>query len=202
VLREDFSGTGAVSRAWVQSGAHRRAIAIDSDPRPQKYGRKALAPALHSQVQWLTRDVRSGGLPGADLICALNFSYCVFHRRSELRDYLKGARRALRGRGCLLIDCFSGVETAGNTQMEVDFGDFGYVWEQKSFDPLTRRGLFYMHFQVAGEPRRRDRVFRYDWRLWTAPELSDLLAEVGFRHIDLFTQGDPETSLTIYLTAR
>jgi hypothetical protein len=34
VLREDFSGTGALARAWAGSAESRSAIAVDVDPKP------------------------------------------------------------------------------------------------------------------------------------------------------------------------
>jgi hypothetical protein len=30
------------------------------------------------------------------------------------------------------------------------------------------------------------KAFTYDWRLWTIPELRELLAEVGFKHVRVF----------------
>ena len=34
--------------------------------------------------------------------------------------------------------------------------------------------------QITGLTLRR--AFRYDWRMWTLPEIRELLAEAGFRH--------------------
>ena len=36
---------------------------------------------------------------------------------------------------------------------------------------------------------RRDRAFRYDWRLWSLPETCDLLEESGFRKVVVYWEG-------------
>jgi hypothetical protein len=33
------------------------------------------------------------------------------------------------------------------------------------------------------------RAFRYDWRLWTLPEVRELLVEAGFKEALVYTQG-------------
>jgi hypothetical protein len=38
-------------------------------------------------------------------------------------------------------------------------------------------------------------AFRYDWRLWTIPELTELFEEAGFRNIHVLWEGtDPKTN--------
>jgi hypothetical protein len=33
------------------------------------------------------------------------------------------------------------------------------------------------------------RAFSYDWRLWSIPELRDLLAEIGFSETEVYWEG-------------
>ena len=62
---------------------------------------------------------------------------------------------------------------------------FDYVWEQKRFDPITHRCEFVIHFDFPDGSRMR-RAFVYDWRLWTIPEVRELLTEAGFRSSDVY----------------
>ena len=68
-----------------------------------------------------------------------------------------------------------------NEQTEERDG-FTYFFEQEGFDPVTHEALFHVHFQRNGESKRR-RVFTYDWRIWTVPELRDALLEAGFASV-------------------
>ena len=36
---------------------------------------------------------------------------------------------------------------------------------------------------------RLRRAFRYEWRLWTVPEIRELLAEAGFTHTEVYWEG-------------
>ena len=39
-----------------------------------------------------------------------------------------------------------------------------------------------------------DDAFRYDWRLWTLPEITELLSEAGFEKVDVYWEGTDEES--------
>jgi hypothetical protein len=58
-------------------------------------------------------------------------------------------------------------------------GGVTYIWEQQRFDPITHAIRCAIHFEFArGRPMRR--AFEYEWRLWSLPELTELLDEAGF----------------------
>ena len=38
--------------------------------------------------------------------------------------------------------------------------------------------------------KKMNQVFKYDWRLWTLPELSDILKEAGFKDVHVYWEGD------------
>jgi hypothetical protein len=60
---------------------------------------------------------------------------------------------------------------------------FEYQWEQRDYDAVTGRIDCRIHFVVGGDGgvhRTRRNAFRYDWRLWTLPELIELMREAGF----------------------
>jgi hypothetical protein len=33
------------------------------------------------------------------------------------------------------------------------------------------------------------RAFRYDWRMWTLPEIQELMGEAGFRDVEVHVEG-------------
>lgn len=187
-LREDFSGTALLSARWVQAGADRTAAAVDLEPSVHAWTRTHRLPELGGDAERLslfTADVRDGPPGPFDAVVALNFSYQVFHARGELRAYLAAARAALAPTGVMMLDVFGGWEAQ---QVLVERrrmrGGVTYVWEHESFDPITHRLRCAIHFELGGGRRLRG-AFRYDWRLWTIPELTELLHEAGFEGVEV-----------------
>ena len=51
-----------------------------------------------------------------------------------------------------------------------------------------------IHFEFP-DGSRIDRAFSYRWRLWTLPEIQELLQEAGFGQVDVYWEGtDAETN--------
>lgn len=189
-LREDFCGTAWLCCAWADSTSARRAIGVDIDPGPLAWGaRHNLAPLpeeTRGRVELVTSDVRHYDGPAVDVIVAGNFSFCALGSREELLAYFRAAYAKLAPEGLLLLDVVGGPETQREKYESVRSElAFDYVWEQRSFDPITYRAEFAISFRfpdgTALEP-----AFEYEWRLWTLPELRDLLREAGFSEIDVY----------------
>ena len=197
VFREDFCGTFANCLAWVQRDRKYVAYGLDLDPEPIEYGKKNylpyLTPEQQSRVHIHEKDVLSRGAPKADIICALNFSYNIFKKRQELKKYFQACFRSLNPNGVFVVDAFGGPRCHEANEEVSENGDpsFDYFWDQESFDPLTHEGLFHIHFKRPGEKKRLN-VFTYDWRVWTLPELKDLLEEVGFKRVDFLWEGSTD----------
>jgi hypothetical protein len=192
-LREDFSGSAAVSAAWARSDVARRAWAIDHDAAALAWCREhhlaSLDEATRARVVLLEGDVRTTDSPAVDVIAAENFSYCNFHTREELRTYFECARENLVPDGALFLDVQGGPATQRERFKERRVLDgFTMEWEHQRFDPLTHRVRFAMHFEQDGA--REEDAFTYDWRLWTLPELKELLAEAGFESVQLWWPHD------------
>ena len=52
---------------------------------------------------------------------------------------------------------------------------------------------FCIHFRFK-DGSALSRAFQYDWRLWTLPEIRELLIEAGFERADVYWEGtDKET---------
>lgn len=194
VFREDFCGTFANCCEWVKLGPGREAHGVDLDPEPLEYGKaqylSRLSPAEQKRVRIHKRDVLKPGMPQADLVCAMNFSYFIFKARQDLRRYFKNCLSSLAANGVLVLDCFGGSKCSEPNEEVTEHGDpaFDYYWDQDTFDPLTNEAMFYIHFKRRGE-KKRTKVFTYDWRMWSPAELRDLLYEVGFSRVDFLWEG-------------
>jgi hypothetical protein len=194
-LREDFCGAAAVACAWVRSHPERKARAIDLDPKVLVWGalhnQVRLPAAARKRVQLVQADVLTVVTPKADVVAAQNFSFCVFKTRAALGAYFRAARRALGREGMLVLDVLGGHETQMDDHEEIrrEAGGVHYVWEQKRFDPIQQRGVFAIHFRFKDGSEIRD-AFRYDWRMWTIPEIRELLDEAGFRRSDVYWEED------------
>ena len=185
VLREDFCGTYAVCCEWVKSDPKRKAIGVDIDPEPLSWGSEHSLPKLdpeqQQRVQLIQADVRDVTGPKADVLAAQNFSFWIFKTRAELRDYFQAARRNLRRQGAMVLDMMGGPEVIEEDREDVtSYRKFDYIWDQHRFDPITHDCSFYIHFRFK-DGSELHRAFAYHWRLWTIPEVREILAEAGFR---------------------
>jgi hypothetical protein len=70
---------------------------------------------------------------------------------------------------------------------------FTYHWEQRSFDPISHRFVCAIHFSFPDGTMKKN-AFIYDWRMWTLPELLELMVEAGFDDAHVMWEGtDKET---------
>jgi SAM-dependent methyltransferase len=193
-LREDFCGTALLAAAWVAASRERTADAVDLDEGVLAWARANRLPGLGpaaARLRLLQRDVRAGPRRGYDAIIALNFSWQVFRARADLAGYLRSARRALAPGGLLLLDLYGGwLAQKPLTERRRLKGGATYVWEQRSFDPIANRLRCSIHFELPGGRSLRH-AFRYDWRLWSLPEVTDLLRETGFSAVEVLWDVEP-----------
>lgn len=197
LLREDFCGTALLARRWVEKRPDNRAWAIDLDPFPLTWGREnhvaPLRPDQAARIKLIEGDVLDIGHEKVDVTVAFNFSYFLFKTRPELRRYFETARATLKSGGLLLLDAYGGADSQRTGEEPRSVGSFTYVWDQHSFDPITHAVRNYIHFKFHDGSELR-RCFRYDWRLWTLPEIQELLIEAGFVRADIYWEGtDSET---------
>jgi SAM-dependent methyltransferase len=191
LLREDFCGTAATAAAWVRKRPDNEAIGIDLDGPTLAWGRRVHIEPLGeaaSRLRIHQADVRSVKRPLADVTAALNFSYMVFHERDTLREYFRTSRAALAPRGVLILDIFGGWEAQALTTETRRKPGFTYAWEQAAYDPISGLTRFQIHFRFRDGSEMK-RAFTYDWRLWTIPEVRELLAEAGFKKTVVYWEG-------------
>ena len=191
-LREDFCGTGAMTAEWVRRGNTRIAYGVDLDPQPLAWGEQhhlaKLSPAQRRRVHLQQADVRTARTPPVDVVVALNFSYWVFKDRATLRGYFAAARRALASDGMLVLDAFGGPDAYKIMRERSRVRGFEYVWHQQDFDPVSGDYTCHIGFRFP-DGSSLPRAFSYHWRLWTLPEIRELLTEAGFSRVAVQMQG-------------
>jgi cyclopropane fatty-acyl-phospholipid synthase-like methyltransferase len=202
LLREDFCGTAALTCEWVRRGKDHRAWGIDFDRKTLDWGidryLSKLGPAA-DRVTLLCENVLTATTPPVDVIAALNFSFCTFKERSRLREYFKKVRSSLLPGGLFFLDIFGGTEAIDELEEDreveackafdgTDIPDFIYHWEQASYNPIDHHILCYIHFELE-DGTRINRAFKYDWRLWTIPEIREIMEEAGFESTEVYVEG-------------
>ncbi|MCP3667840.1 MAG: class I SAM-dependent methyltransferase [Gammaproteobacteria bacterium] len=194
LLREDFCGTANVCCEWVLQRKANRAIGVDIDPEVLQWGRdnnlNQLSSGEQKRIALLQKNVLKVDTEAPDIISAMNFSYWLFKERKQLKQYFKQVRKSLAKDGVLFMDAYGGYESFREIEeeREIEDEDFTYVWEQEKYDPITGNLICHIHFDFPDDSRL-ERAFSYDWRLWTLPEIRELLEEVGFRNITIYWQG-------------
>jgi len=68
-------------------------------------------------------------------------------------------------------------------------GGFTYVWEQASFDPISNEQVAHISFSFPDKTTIK-RAFTYRWRLWTIPEIREMLETAGFKDVTVYWEGD------------
>lgn len=195
LFREDFCGTAAASCEWVRQGPEYQAIGVDIDPEVLDWGRRNRIGRLPAEdqprVRLLESDVMTAETPPVDLLAAFNFSYWIFDERATMLQYARRCRAALKDDGILFLDMFGGPESFEETKEKTKYDDFTYVWHQAEFRPVTNYMRCHIHFKFPDGSRIKN-AFTYEWRLYTAPELRDILLEAGFQRITVYWEGEDE----------
>jgi SAM-dependent methyltransferase len=188
-LREDFCGTAFLSAVWVKSNAERTAVGIDIDESVIEWGREhnlgKLKGEAAKRVELHVADVLDGVGGRSDIACAMNFSYCVFKERDLLRRYFEVVRDRLVDDGLFFTELYGGFEAIVEIEEEREVDGFTYIWEQKKFNPIDHHTLCHIHYEFEDGSKLR-RAFTYDWRLWTIPEVRELLLEAGFSDVKVY----------------
>ena len=192
-FREDFSGPASAACEWVRRGSRCHAIGVDIEREVLDWGRShrlaRLRPSARQRVELVNANVLEVRTDPVDVVAALNFSYWVFKDRRTLGRYFKAAHRSLNKDGMLILDAFGGYEASREMEEHTALRRFTYVWDQARFHPVTGELTCHIHFRFP-DRSRIDRAFTYEWRLWTLPELREMLVEAGFERVTVYWEGD------------
>ncbi|MGH8119429.1 MAG: class I SAM-dependent methyltransferase [Gammaproteobacteria bacterium] len=183
-LREDFCGTANNSCAWVRLRSGNLALAVDHDPRVLEWGRVHHVAGLPDEqarrIRLACQDMLRVAPETMDMVLALNFSYWVFRERRTMLRYFRRVHAALAEDGIFFLDAFGGFEALREMRENTRYGNFTYIWDQASYDPVTGDYLCKIHYKFSDGSMLRE-AFIYHWRLWTLPELIEMLGDSGFR---------------------
>ena len=187
-LREDFCGAFAVCCEWAKSNEKRTAVGVDLCPTTLQWGRDNNLAQLNSSQQMRVavyeQDVRTLSESKSDILTAQNFSFWFMKTRAEVIEYFKFARENLNDQGVMVMDMMGGEETyiedrTEKRTIEKGKNGFSYHWHQAKFNPVNSHATFYIHFKFADGSKMK-RAFEYNWRVWTIPEVREMLEEAGF----------------------
>ncbi|MCY2961933.1 MAG: hypothetical protein NTY35_17385 [Planctomycetota bacterium] len=194
ILGEDFAGSAALSRCWVERVPGGRAIAVDLDGA-------SLGHAPHPLVEAHVLDARSptlARLGPCDVVHAGNFSIGELHARAEVLGWARSAHARLVHGGIVAVDTYGGesawrIGALERRRREHDGSEIRWLWEQRAADPLTAEVVNALSFRVLWKDEvviDRPDAFVYRWRLWSVPEIIDVLREAGFAAVDAHTRLD------------
>lgn len=194
-IREDFCGAGLTASEWVKRHADNTSLGLDIDAAALAWGTRThldpLPPHQRRRVSLLNRNVLRpphAALP-PDAVLAMNFSWSVFKTRDLLKAYFAAAHSSLAKDGILFMDIHGGYESMKELTERRRCKGFTYVWEQAKYDPISSDMLCYIHFDFKKGPMMK-RAFTYRWRLWSIPEVRELLAEAGFASTTVYWEGE------------
>jgi len=191
-LREDFCGTANTSCEWVRRREDNYAIGVDLDEAVIESGRKRhvanLTDHQREHLALIKSDVVTVETPPQDIVVAMNFSYWIFKDRSRLREYFGSVKSSLMRDGIFFLDCYGGYDACHVMKEHTKYDDYTYTWDQAAYNPVTGEILCHIHFKFK-DGYRLKKAFSYDWRLWTLPEIREILLEAGFSKVVVYWQG-------------
>jgi|TARA_B110000495_G_C23000594_1_gene590449 hypothetical protein len=194
-IREDFCGTAAVAIRWVAADTSHTAIGIDLDDDVLAFANTKAAEELDSEqlkrIELKKGDVLSTNSTPVDCLLAHNFSYFIFKQRAKVIEYFRVALEELADDGLFVLDAYGGSDSFVEMEEERDMDGFTYVWDQHKYDPVTGDVINHIHFRFP-DGTKIDKAFSYEWRLWTIPEIREMLIEAGFGSVVVYWEGTDE----------
>jgi len=184
LLREDFCGTTNTSCEWVRRRKKNVAYSVDIDPEVLAWGKKNKISKLNGnqikRIHVINDDVLTVKTRSVDAILAMNFSYWFFKDRLTMLKYFKRVHKGLVNDGIFFLDAFGGYEAYQEMEEKTEHNGFAYIWDQESYNPITGDCQCKIHFKFKDGSKMKN-AFTYDWRLWSLPEVTELLTEAGFK---------------------
>jgi SAM-dependent methyltransferase len=194
-FREDFCGTASAACQWTRLGPEHTAVGIDIDAEVLQWGREnrlsRLDPEQLARIRLVEANVMEAQPEQVDVVGAFNFSYWIFQTRPLMLEYFGKIHAALKSDGVFFLDAFGGYEAFEEMKEKTKYDEFTYVWDQARYSPVSGEMECHIHFKFPDKSKLK-RAFSYTWRLWTLPEITELLAEAGFKNPTVYWEGTDE----------
>jgi len=194
-LREDFCGTTNTSCEWIRRRKTNTALSIDLDEEVLEWGRKnkisTLSPEQKKRITVINDNVITVKTDPVDIVLAMNFSYWLLLERKLTIDYFKSVYAALVDDGIFFLDAYGGYEAYQELKEKTKYKDFTYIWHQSRYNPITGIARNHIHYKFKDGSKMKN-AFTYEWRVWTMPEILDMLTEAGFKPIVYWEQADED----------
>jgi hypothetical protein len=195
ILREDFCGTANVACEWARRRRDNLAFGVDLDGEVLNWAREhnlgKLGAAARRRIHLVNHDVLTVRVKPADVVLAMNFSYWLFKERGTLRRYFRRVRDALVRDGIFFLDAYGGYDTFRVLRERTRYDRHTYVWHQAAYNPISGEATCHIDFTFPDGSALR-KAFSYHWRVWTLPEIREVLSEAGFQRITVYWQGTDE----------
>jgi SAM-dependent methyltransferase len=195
LLREDFCGTANTACEWVRRDSSHYAIGVDLDEEVLEWGEHQNVSQLNAEqrgrIELIQGNVLDSLNESADIVLAMNFSYFLFKTRDELREYFSTVHEGLAKDGLFFLDAYGGYDAPREIEESRDCDGFVYIWDQAEFNPIDSCMTCHIHFEMP-DGSRLDKAFSYYWRLWTLPEIREILQEAGFTKSEVYWEGTDE----------
>ena len=196
LLREDFCGTANTSCEWVRRRKTNEAIGVDLNEEVLAWGRKnkigKLTKEQAKRITLMTGNVMTADTGKIDTVLAMNFSYWIFEDRPIMIKYFKRIYNTLVDDGILFLDAFGGYEAYQEMKEATEHDKFTYIWDQSGYNPVTGHCVCHIHFKFK-DGSKINKAFTYEWRLWSLPELTEMLIEAGFKATVYWEGTDDDT---------
>jgi hypothetical protein len=194
-LREDFCATAITAIEWVRRNRLHTAVGIDLDPGVLEHAhrrvKQRLKPRQRPRLKLVLGNVLEAETEPVDCVLATNFSYYTFKSRRTMKRYFRRVREGLVDDGLFVLDAYGGSDAFLELREKRDVDGFTYVWDQSHYNPVTGDVVNHIHFRFP-DGTRINRAFTYEWRLWTLPELREILREAGFADVTVYWEGTDE----------
>ena len=191
-FREDFCGTASAACQWTRQGTEHTAVGIDIDAEVLQWGRQNRLSQLNADQQARIKLIEGNVLEAesgpVDVVGAFNFSYWIFQTRPLMLVYFGRIRDSLKPDCVFFLDAFGCYEAYEEMKEKTKYDNFTYIWEQARYSPVSGEMDCYIHFKFPDKSKLK-RAFSYTWRLWSLPEITELLAEAGFKNPTVYWEG-------------
>ena len=112
-------------------------------------------------------------------------------RKLSTPALFKTTLNTLKDDGVIILDAYGGSDSFVEMEEDRDLDGFTYTWDQSSYNPITGDVVNYIHFSFP-DGTRIDKAFTYEWRLWTIPEIREMLFEAGYQKTVVYWEGTDE----------